>query len=61
MIDALVNNFDAEDNEMDRRIFYEITGLQFNEGEFDDSDTFDDGWCKLLAQDPQWHAFNYTA
>ena len=61
MIDALVNNFDAEDNEMDRRIFYEITGLQFNEGEFDDSDTFDDGWGKLLAQDPQWHAFNYTA
>ena len=34
LIERMLADFDEESNEVDRRIFYEVTGKQLNEGEF---------------------------
>ena len=42
MIEYLLNGFNADENETDRRIFYEVTGRQLIQDEFDDLDTSDE-------------------
>ena len=60
MIEELLRDFDGERNETDRRIYYQILGRQLIEGEFDDSDSSDMELSKLMASDPQAHAFSYS-
>ena len=59
MIGQLLNYFDPLNDEMDRRLFYEVTGFQFIENEFDNENSSDDETRKLRGQDPQHHVFNY--
>ena len=40
----LLDGFDAENNAIDRRIYYEVTGKKINEDEFIGGDTSDDEW-----------------
>ena len=61
MIDSLINDFNAERNETDRRIFYEVTGRQLVQGEFDHEFTSDEEWGMLEAPDPLGHAFDYNS
>ena len=42
MIKELLAGFDADENETDRRIFYEVTGRQLIQNEFDDPGTSDE-------------------
>ena len=56
----VAEEFDLEDSEIDRRLFYEITGRQLIANEFNDEDTSDDDWENLNAPDPLEHAFNYA-
>ena len=60
MIEDLVGDFDPENNEIDRRIFFEVTGKQIIEGEFDDDGSSEEDWGILEAPDPLAHAFNYS-
>ena len=55
----MLNGFDAEINEIDRRIYYEITESQLVEGEFDGEDTSDEEWTTLNQVDPLGFALNY--
>ena len=59
LIDFLMRGFNPEANEIDRRIYYEVTGRQLNEDEFDDVDTSDDEWGSVYKPDPLAHAFDY--
>ena len=59
LIDYLMRGFNPEANEIDRRIYYEVTGRQLNEDEFDDYDTSDDEWGSVYKPDPLAHAFDY--
>ena len=47
MIEELVDDFDFKGNDMDRRFFFEVTGRQLVEGEFDDLDSSDEDWALL--------------
>ena len=61
-IDQMLDGFDAETNEIDRRLYYEVTGRQLVEGEFggdDGGDTSDGEWANLNKPDPLAYAFNY--
>ena len=58
-INFLIDGFDAERNDIDRRIYYEVTGRQVIEGEFEGDDTSDDEWGYLNKADPLAHAFEY--
>ena len=42
MIEDLLAGFDADENETDRRIYYEVVGRQLIHDEFDDLDTSDE-------------------
>ena len=58
----MLDGFDAETNEIDRRIYYEVTGRQLVEGEFgneNELDTSDGEWANLNRPDPLAYAFNY--
>ena len=62
-IDQMLDGFDADTNEIDRRIFYEVTGRQVVEGEFgsdNGGDTSDGDWANLNKPDPLAYAFNYS-
>ena len=48
----MVAGFDPVKNEMDRRIFYEVTGKEIVSGEFADECTFDEEWQKFGSYDP---------
>ena len=50
MIADLLCDFDAEKNESDRRIFFEVTGRQLIDGEFDDEDTSDEDRTTMAAK-----------
>ena len=51
-----------ENSEIDRRIFYEVTGRQLVEGEFDNElGTSDEDWANFNRPDPLAHAFNYKS
>ena len=39
--DGLISHFDPENDQMDRRLFYEVIGFQLFEGEFDGENTSD--------------------
>ena len=53
MIEGLVADFDAENDEVDRRIYFEVTGRQLIDGEFDCSSSSDDDWVQRY--DPLSH------
>ena len=55
-----MGDFNPEEDETDRRIYYEVTGRQLVENEFDDEDTSDEEWGRLPAPDPQAYAFAYN-
>ena len=61
MIEELLRDFDAETNETDRRIYYEVMGRQIGQNGFDDRDSSDEDWGLLKAPDPLAHAFSYGA
>ena len=61
MIDVLLRDFDAENNETDRRIYYEVIGKEIGKDKPDDRDSSDEEWGLLGAPDPQYHAFAYRA
>ena len=54
----LVEDFDADKNETDRRIFFEVTGIQLVEGEFYDLDTSDEEWAIHGAPNPLANLFS---
>ena len=58
-IEFLIDGFDAASNDIDRRIYYEVTGRQLIEGEYEGEDTSDDEWGYLNKPDPLAHAFDY--
>ena len=59
--DQLLAGFDPENNEIDRRILYEVTGMSLVEGEYVDVDTnSDEEWVRQQAPDPARYAFNYN-
>ena len=59
-IDLLLEGFNAESNSIDRRIFYEATGRQLVEGEFDNElDSSDEDWANFNKPDPLSHYINY--
>ena len=60
MIEDLVGDFDPENNETDRLIFYEVTGRQMIRGEFDEEDSSENDWLGMTAHDPLHHAFAYS-
>ena len=60
LIDSLLDGFDPEKNEMDRRIYYEITGMKLAEGEFRDFETSDEEWRLRNIPDPQLQLFSYN-
>ena len=41
-IDGIMTGFEPEINEMDRRLFYEVTRRPITEGDFIDEDTSDE-------------------
>ena len=49
-IDCLLANFDAQGNDIDRRLYFEITGRQLNYGEFDIDDSSDGEWALTANQ-----------
>ena len=56
----LAEDFDLEESEIDRRLFFEITGKQLIAGEFDDlEDTSDGDSEELIEPDPQ-QELNYN-
>ena len=57
MIADLLCDFDAEKNESDRRIFFEVTGRQLIDGEFDDEDTSDEDRARMAAPNPLAHVY----
>ena len=59
-INSLADGFDPENDDTDRRIFYEVTGTSLVEGEFADEDTSDEERESMEAPDPQASAFNYN-
>ena len=60
MLDEILAGFDLENSKIDRRLFYEITGRQLIEDEFEDgSSSGSEGWAKLDTHDAQIHAFTY--
>mmetsp|Transcript_17035 Transcript_17035/g.22940 ORF Transcript_17035/g.22940 Transcript_17035/m.22940 type:complete len:120 (-) Transcript_17035:101-460(-) len=38
-VDSILEGFDPANNEWDRRLLYEVTGIELNENEFDDCDS----------------------
>ena len=59
---SLVGDFDAQNNAVDRRIYYEVTGRQIITGEFDaddEMDTSDAEWANLNATNPLDYILNY--
>ena len=60
MIDDLICDFDAEKNESDRRIFFEVTGRQLIDGEFDDLDTSDEEQAIMAAPNPLAQIFQQS-
>ena len=59
-MDFLLEGFDAENNHIDRCIYYEATGKQLVEGEFDnDPDSSDDEWATINKTDNFAYVFNY--
>ena len=44
LFDQLLAGFDPENNDTDRRIHYEVTGVSLIEGEFADEDSSDEEW-----------------
>ena len=58
-IDELLKDFDAEKNETDRRIYYEVIGKEIGKDKPEDRDSSDEEWGLVGAPDPQIHAFNY--
>ena len=59
MIDDLLAGFNPVYDVMDRRLYYEVTGCQVNNNEFDQEDTSDEEWHKMQDQDPQFYVFSY--
>ena len=57
MIADLLCDFDAEKNESDRCIFFEVTGRQLIDGEFDDEDTSDEERARMAAPNPLAHVY----
>ena len=57
MIEDLLAGFDAEENETDRRIFYEVTGRQLIQGEFNDMGAPDEESRTKKALDAQFLNF----
>ena len=51
-IDEVLAGFEPDSNEIDRRIFYEVTGRELVEGEYEIDDTSDDEWHRLGQPDP---------
>ena len=58
MIDELVGNFDAEDNETDRLIYYKVTGRETIRGEFGDEFSSDEEWSFRAAPNPLAYLFS---
>ena len=61
LINTFLDGFDTAENEMDRRIYYETTGIELIEGEFSDLETSDEEWKIRNQLDPQELAFNYNS
>ena len=57
-IDELLKDFDAEKNETDRRIYYEVIGKEIGNDKPDNRDSSDEEWGLLGAPDLQFHAFS---
>ena len=57
-IDFLLDGFNADTNDIDRRIYYEVTRSQIREGEFDNEDTSEDELSYFNRPDPLAHALN---
>ena len=56
-----MTEFDPENNAMDRRIYYEVTGRELNEGEFAGvGDSSDDEWHKVCAPDPIFRILRFN-
>ena len=58
----IMEGFDPENDKMDRRILYEVTGLALIKDEFLDEDSSDSDEELPLeddGNDPQYYAFNY--
>ena len=60
LINIFLDGFDTVENEMDRRIYYETTGIELIEGEFSDLETSDEEWKIRNQVDPQELAFSYN-
>ena len=60
IINDLICDFDAEKNESDRRIFFEVTGRQLIDGEFNDVDTSDEERAILAAPNPLAQVFEQS-
>ena len=58
-IEDVVTDFDPDNNETDRLIFYMVSGRQLIEGEFERSDSSDEEWARLREYDPLANAFSY--
>ena len=52
--------YDPKNNDIDRRIHYEVTGVSLVEGEFADDDSSDEEWERQQASDPLRNAFSYN-
>lgn len=52
LLNGLVHNFDPDNNQMDRRLFFEVTGVSLVENEFDDEDTYESFWDDFIIDDP---------
>lgn len=60
LINIFLDGFDTAENEVDRRIYYETTGIELIEGEFSDLETSDEEWKIRNQVDPQELAFSYN-
>ena len=60
LINDLADGFDPENDDTDRRIFYEVTGTSLVEGEFAGEDTSDEERESMEAPDPLASVFNYN-
>ena len=62
LVQKILEGFDPENDKMDRRILYEVTGLALIKDEFLDDDSSDSDKELPLeddGNDPQYYAFNY--
>lgn len=59
-VDQLLDGFNPEVDAVDRRLLFEITGRELEEGEFAEDDSSDEQWSIFNCPDPQAYAFAYN-